>query len=95
MDRYYILVVEQHYPNQDKVKVLPGTLNSREKAVVLSLNICNGERWDFFQTTNSDPYFAHITEDADGTYTGAIITPKNCLDEWWYAVKIIEVRFGF
>ena len=95
MDKYYIQVAERHYPNLDQVIPLSGCFRTREDAIENAIDVCRAEKTEYFNLTHMDSTEPGIILSPDGTHAGVVISAKDCLSEWWYAVKVIEVGFDF
>ena len=97
--KYYILVTEWKYPTETGREII-GDFGSRDEAIVRAFELCDDECDNFAQATGCD-YLApdelawEECEGSTGDVGGVIITPKNCLDEWFFVARVIEVEnFG-
>ena len=92
--KYYILVTEWKYPTETGREII-GDFGSRDEALVRGFELCDDECDNFAQATGCDCLPPEECEGSAGDVGGVIITPKNCLDEWFFIARIIEVEnFG-
>lgn len=92
--KYYILVTEWKYPTETGREII-GDFDSRDEALVRGFELCDDECDNFTQATGCDYLAPEECEGSAGDVGGVIITPKNCLDEWFFVARIIEVEnFG-
>ena len=90
MDRkYYIVVAEWNYPTETGRETI-GDFDSKDEALTRGFELCDSE-YDNFYDNCGDPLPPEECKDEDGN-SGVIITPKNGLDDWFYVVRIVEMR---
>lgn len=93
--RYLVAIEEWNYPCEsgrefvDTYSLGEGQADECKLARLKAKEMCENERMNFSAVTNTDPLMPNLFEDGSGT--GYIITPKNGLDDWYYAVRLIEV----
>ena len=88
--KYYMVVDEWCYPTETGRDFLMD-FDSLEEALKWSESKCESETWNFADVTGCDPC---APERFKGAYEGYVISPKNGLDDWWYAVKVVPVVHG-
>lgn len=89
--KYYILVTEWKYPTETGREII-GDFGSRDEAIVRAFELCDDERDNFTQATGCDCLPPEECEGSAGDVGGVILTPKNCLDEWFFIARVIEVE---
>lgn len=91
-DMYYMVVAEWSYPTGGGSILKNPTCGSLDDALKMCDKICDDEIETFSGFT--DPLWPARMLNSEHKECGTCITAKNGLDEWWFAAKVIEVRFG-
>ena len=82
---YYLVVEEWNYPNESGREPSLNTYDSKEEALQVCHDMAESEIENFQATTGTDSLPVGWCPD------GAIITPKNGLDPYYYYVRIVPV----
>lgn len=91
--KYYIVVTEWKYPTETGREII-GDFDSRDEALLRGFELAESEL-DYFEQVAGDALNPEECEGSAGDVGGVIITPKNCLDEWFFIARVIEVEnFG-
>ena len=93
LPKYYILVEEWLYPTESG-RDFVNDYDTIEEAEEAALDACGCEKYNFSYACKCDPTTPSLVKE-NGKTIGAIITDKNGTEDWWYAVKIVEVEHGF
>lgn len=89
--KYYIVVAEWLYPTESGRDVIIDA-DTKDEALVRCFELCDDELDNYGQVCG-DYLAPEQYKDKDGN-EGVVITSKNGLDDWYFKVKIIEVKFG-
>lgn len=93
-NRYYIAIEEWLYPTESGREFIDD-FDTFEDAVKCAKELCESETYNFSHATGCDPLPPAVVElKPDGKSIRYVITPKNGLDDWWYSVKVVEMRHG-
>ncbi len=97
--KYIIAVEEWNYPCESGREVVETYSVSeddgyyegdeRDMALEKARMMCEEERLNFAEVTKTDPLFPELYQESHEA--GYIITPKNGLDAWYYAVRLMPV----
>ena len=93
LPKYYVLVEEWLYPTESGRDFVEDC-DTIEEAVEIATEKCVEEVYNFAHNCKCDPTTPSTVEEG-GKAVGVIITDKNGMEDWWYAVKIVEVEHGF
>lgn len=89
--KYYIVMAEWLYPTESGREFF-GDFDSKDEALTRCFEVCDDEL-DVYSSECGDYLTPSHYIDDDGS-EGVIISAKNGLDDWYFKVKIIEVKFG-
>lgn len=91
-DKYYLVVTEWLYPTESGHDVEPLTFDTRDEAIQECRTVCDTELVANYRDVCGDAMYPGLLRDKPSDEPkGYIILPKNGLDEWFFAAKIVEV----
>ena len=88
MDSYYIAVEEWLYPTESGRNIVDD-FDTKDEAVAYAKRAAGEEMDNFSAATGDDPL--PPDEIADEGQSGAIVTAKNGLDDWYYAIRVFRI----
>ena len=88
-NKYYIVVTEWLYPTESGREVF-NDFDDYDEALETAYSLVKDEIENFTEATKCEPTPIIYSLNTDGY----IITDKNCLKDWWFQAKIVEVDYG-
>lgn len=88
--KYYVMVEEWNYPTESGVNVFEATymVDELKNALTVARLKCEVERDNFFENTKLDATPLNLIDEGKGY----IITDKNGLEDFYYAVRLVEMN---
>lgn len=92
MNTYYVLVEEWLYTTESGRDTIDVTFDSREEALLYAGDFIKNEVQNFSDHNKVDCLPPEEYSPCCNDEGGFIITPRNGLDEWYYAVRVFKIN---
>lgn len=89
--KYYLVVTEWLYPTESGHDVEPLTFDTLDEAMQRCRTVCDTELVNYEDVCGDAMYPGLLRDEPIDEPKGYIIIPKNGLDKWFFAAKVVEV----
>ena len=92
-NRYFVVFSEWLYPTESG-RDFVGDYDTLEEALAACEESCNEEVENYGRVCGDPLPPSPYSDSPEKPPRGWCITPKNGLEDWWYAAKVMEVEYG-